>query len=169
MVCVLLNFLQCSEIHSFSRTCLLLSICLCIFLCMCVKRWVCLYVHTCLLYVCKPGRLTRAAWHKSRCGFCGLCFQNSIAQYIPTLCALAGRELSTSQQQREPCMCGWMYIHTYKCMYIWIRIYEDARILVSSAAQDSRTKHQLESMKLLCCTLHSVFQNEIKVGYLKPH
>lgn len=131
-----------------------------------------MYVQTCLLYVCKPGRLTRAAWHESRCGFCGLCFQNSIAQYIPTLCALAGRALSTKPTAART-LYVWMNVHMYiqmhVCMYKWIRIYEDARILVSFAAQAPRTKHQLESMKLLCCTLHSVFQNEIKVGYLKPH
>lgn len=125
-----------------------------------------MYIHV-LVYVCKPGRLTRATSLESLCGFCGLCFQNSIAQYIPTLCgALPGRALST-----KPTAARGLYVwmNTYACMYIWIRIYENARILVSFAAQAPRTKHQLESMKLLCCTLHSVFQNEIKVGYLKPH
>lgn len=166
----LLNFLQCSEIHSFSRTCLRLSVCLCSSLSMCVKMWACTYMSSCMCANLGdlPEQLRLSLFVDFVDFVSKIQLPNTFRRCV-VLCQDA--HSAQSQQQLEACVCGWKYVwmNTYACMYIWIRIYEDARILVSFAAQAPRTKHQLESMKLLCCTLHSVFQNEIKVGYLKPH
>lgn len=118
----LLSFLQCSEIHSFSRTCLLLSVCLCIFLSMCVKRWVCMYRHVCCMCA-SQGDLPEQLGMSLVVDFVDFVSKIQLPNTFRRCVLWQDAHSAQSQQQLEPCMYGWMYICTYKCMYVYMDTY----------------------------------------------
>lgn len=125
----LLSFLQCSEIHSFSRTCLLLSVCLCIFLSMCVKRWVCMYRHVCCMCA-SQGDLPEQLGMSLVVDFVDFVSKIQLPNTFRRCVLWQDAHSAQSQQQLEPCMYGWMYICTYKCMYVCIYGYVFTRTRV---------------------------------------
>lgn len=113
----LLNFLQCSEIHSFSRTCLRLSVCLCISLSMCVKVWACTYMSSCMC--ARMGDLPvqlRLSLFVDFVDFVSKIQLPNTFRCCVVLCQDA--HSAQSQQQLEACMYGWIHMHV--CIYGYV-------------------------------------------------